>query len=75
MKSIDELREALARQILELALEDPNAQFKLDSYKATARPASDRGKVAESSPADGMAIFRDRVKKAELGGDGADEPA
>ena len=65
-ESIEELREILAKQILELAIEDENVQLKLDAYKAT----QERGtrKVAEKVAAtDGMAIFQARVAKATNG--------
>lgn len=61
--SIEELREQLARQILLLALDDDNAQFKLDSYKATQKPP-ERGKPDLAAPADAMSIFQARVRKA-----------
>ena len=68
MKSIDQLREELARQILDLALEDPNLQLKLDAYKATQKPP-ERGKQVETSVPDMMSIMRERVRQA----DGADQ--
>lgn len=72
MKSIEELREELARQILELALADSNAQFKLDSFKATAKPP-DRKPTAEIPANDAMSIFQARVRRAAEAKDGADE--
>lgn len=70
-KSIEELREALARQILELALDDPNAQFKLDSYKATARPPDRRPSEAVTN--DAMSVFQARVRKAAEARDGSEQ--
>lgn len=65
-QTIEELREELARQILMLALEDSNPQYKLDSYKATQKPP-ERGKHAEVAPNESMSIFQERVRKARDG--------
>jgi uncharacterized coiled-coil protein SlyX len=78
MKTIDELREELARQVLEIALETDNPQLKLDALARTA----ERGKTAAAKPAvnpppgsNGMAAFAARVKRAEeRGSQDAGEP-
>ena len=82
--TIDDLRDKLAKQILEIAIASDNPQYKVDAFKATER----YGKTAPAKPAaspsqpNGMAAFAARVKRAEQAGtngagepDDADEPA
>jgi hypothetical protein len=66
--SIEELREILAKQILELAIDDENPQFKLDAYRATAERGTKRGTEKLTAPTDGMTIFQERVKQATNNG-------
>lgn len=78
-KSIDDLRDELAKQILELAIKSDNPQYKVDAFKATER----YGKTVAAKPAvtpppgsNGMAAFAARVKRAEERGtqDAGDDP-
>ena len=78
---IDELRDRLAKQILQLAIESDNPQYKVDAFKATERygksVAATAAKTAEPAPG-GMALFAARVKRAEqqgMNGEDAGEPA
>lgn len=61
---IDKLREVLARQILKIAIADPNAQLKLDAFKATERYAT-KGPAKADSVATPMANFQARVRRSE----------
>jgi restriction endonuclease Mrr len=73
-ESIDDLREQLARQILEAALKSDNAQFKVDAFKALEKYGMKGGKPAENPAGAGaMASFHERVKRAEMGIDGDGE--
>jgi len=72
MKTIDQLREELALQIIELALASDNEQFKLDSYRATAERGKPKPTTPEQQPG-GMTIFRQRVKQAETKNGAVDE--
>lgn len=74
-RTIEELREELARQILETAIESDNPQFKVDAFKALEKWGMTRGKQATASePGGAMHAFQARVRRAEEGnGDG--EPA
>jgi DNA-binding SARP family transcriptional activator len=70
-ETIENLRERLARQILENALDSDNPQFKVDAFKALekwgmTRASSAPAKDADTSP---MAAFQGRVKRAEQGVD------
>lgn len=65
-KTLDQMRGELMRQILEIALETDNPQFKLDAFKCT----QERGKAptpAAEMTVDAMTTFRNRVLKAEAG--------
>lgn len=82
-ETIDELRDQLAKQILELAIKSDNPQYKVDAFKATERYGKTAAvaKPAVNPPhgSNGMAAFAARVKRAEqLGtqdaGDDPDEP-
>jgi hypothetical protein len=73
-KTIEEMRERLAHQILEIALESDNPQLKLDAFKATEKSV----KIAAAKPANdpsagGMAVFQRRMKAAAGQGDDDDE--
>ena len=71
-QSVEQLGETLKRQILELAIDSDNPQFKLDAYKATVERGK-AGKAAEPPPPiDGMSIFQRRVRHAENGPDGTE---
>jgi hypothetical protein len=76
-ETIDDLRDKLAKQILQLAIESDNPQYKVDAFKATER----YGKTAAAEKAvaptpGGMAVFAARVRRAEQGnGEDAGEPA
>ena len=75
---IDELRDKLAKQILQLAIESDNPQYKVDAFKATERYGkSQAAKTVETPAPGGMAVFAARVKRAEQQGNGEDagEPA
>lgn len=63
----DELFATLKRQILELAIDSDNPQFKLDAYKATLERGKPVRETVETPP-DAMAVFRARVSKAEANG-------
>ena len=71
--SIEQLREVLARQILELAIKADNEQYKLDAYKAT-EVRGRTGKAAADPVATPMANFHARVKAAEMNGDNGEPP-
>lgn len=72
-KTLAQLRDELARQILEIALQDENPQYKLDAFKATQERGRPQTQAAAEEPMDGMSIFAARVRKAsETGADGAD---
>lgn len=71
-KTIDQLREALARQILGIALLEDNAQYKLDAFRATERYGS--SKRAADPVATPMTDFANRVKRAEKA-NGSGKPA
>ena len=75
-QTIDELRDKLAKQILELAIESDNPQYKVDAFKATERYGkSVTAKAVETAaPGNGMAVFAARVKRAEQGNGDAGEP-
>jgi hypothetical protein len=71
-KSIEELREELARQILEIAINDENPQYKLDAYKAiNVKPA----KIEKATPVDAMTIFQQRVSAASGRENGSEQQA
>jgi len=75
---IDELRDKLAKQILQLAIESDNPQYKVDAFKATERYGkAQAAKTVETPTPGGMAVFAARVKRAEQQGNGEDagEPA
>jgi len=72
--SIEELREQLARQILEIALSEDNAQFKLDSYRATQERGRGRPPETPAQPV-GMEMFRERLRKAEVKANGTEPTA
>jgi hypothetical protein len=76
---IDDLRDRLAKQILKLAIESDNPQYKVDAFKATERYGkSAAAKTAVETPTpNAMAVFAARVKHAEQQGNGEDagEPA
>lgn len=66
--SIEEMKAALQRQILETALESDNPQFKLDVFKAVQERATRGVKQADvEAPPDAMQRFQARVRKAESG--------
>lgn len=73
-QTIEQLREILAKQILELAIDSDNPQYKVDAYKATA--TSGRVARAEAAPAaaGGMSMFQARIRAAEAGKNGAEQP-
>ena len=67
--TIEELRAELTRQVLEIALDSENPQYKLDALRATNPPG--RAKAAPEPPPgiDQMTAFQQRVKRAENGTD------
>jgi hypothetical protein len=73
--TVEDLRDKLVRQLLELAVKSDNPQFKVDVYKATenrgrlAKPADNPGKSSGA-----FAAFHDRVRRAEQGMNGDGEP-
>lgn len=67
--TIDQLREILARQILKMAIDDDNAQYKLDAFKAT-EPKGRGTPRTITTAASPMAMFHERVRRAEGNGDG-----
>lgn len=68
VETIDELRDKLAKQILELAIASDNPQYKVDAFKATERYGkSVTAKAVETPSPGGMAVFAARVKRAEQG--------
>lgn len=79
-ETIDELRDQLAKQILELAIKSDNPQYKVDAFKATERYGKTAAvaKPAVNPPpgSNGMAAFAARVKRAEERGtqDAGDDP-
>ena len=76
-KTIEQLREELARQILETAIDSDNPQFKVDAFKALEKWGISRGnKTTPTTPGPGSAMssFQARVKRAEEGnGDDAEQ--
>jgi hypothetical protein len=75
-KTIEQLREELARQILEAAIASDNPQYKVDAYKAVEKYGMKGGRSAEPATSGSpMAVFHDRVKRAEQGINGNGEPA
>jgi hypothetical protein len=75
-ETIDDLRDKLAKQILEIAIETDNPQLKVDIFKATERYGKTAAAKAVETPSPGgMAVFAARVKRAEQGnGEDAGEP-
>lgn len=77
-ETIDELRDQLAKQILELAIASDNPQYKVDAFKATERYGKTAAAKAVETPSPGgMAVFAARVKRAEqqgANGEDAGEP-
>jgi hypothetical protein len=75
-ETIDDLRDKLAKQILQLAIDSDNPQYKVDAFKATERYGkSVNAKAVETPAPGGMAVFAARVKRAEQGnGEDAGEP-
>lgn len=76
-KTIAQLRQELTRQILEIALDDDNPQYKLDALKATVERGKAQNESPTSEPMDAMSVFQSRVRKAAETGppDGADKQA
>lgn len=73
-RTIDELREILAKQVLLIAIDDENAQLKIDALKATEPKGRGARTPAAANAVSPMSLFHARVKQAEEGnGDG--EPA
>ena len=74
-RSIDELREELARQILETAIDSDNPQFKVDAFKALEKWGMTKGKITTApQPGSAMTAFQARVRRAEEGnGDDAEQ--
>lgn len=66
-ETIENLRERLARQILEGALKDGNLQMKVDAFKALERYGMSKKPTTEEAPTSPMAGFAARVKRAEEG--------
>lgn len=66
-ETIENLRERLARQILEGALNDKNLQMKVDAFKALEKWGISKKPTADEAPASPMAGFAARVKRAEEG--------
>lgn len=76
-KSIAQLRDELARQILEFALKDDNPQYKLDAFKATVERGKAQAQAPVDEPTDTMTTFMTRVRQAAVAGaepDGAEQP-
>lgn len=77
-QTIDDLRDQLAKQILQIAIESDNPQLKVDAFKATERYGkSQAAKAVETPSPGGMAVFAARVKRAEqqgANGEDAGEP-
>ena len=74
--TVDQLREVLAKQILELAIADSNPQLKIDVYKATTTRASKPPATVSVPAATSMMSFQRRVAAATEQGNtnGADKP-
>lgn len=73
-ETIEELREELAKQTLKLALDSDNPQYKVDVLRATATSAK-LSRPATSEPAvGGMSMFQARIRAAEVGKNGAEQP-
>lgn len=74
-QSIEQLRETLARQILEAAIASDNPQYKVDAFKALEKYGMGKTKVAETGASAGaMTVFQARVKRAEEGNGDAEPP-
>jgi hypothetical protein len=66
--SVDELGDVLKRQILELAIDSDNPQFKLDAFKATVERSTKAKQVEGQQPEiSAMTAFQNRVRDASDG--------
>jgi hypothetical protein len=74
-ETIENLRERLARQILDGALTSDNLQFKVDAFKALERYAMSKKPAADGAATSPMAVFGARVKRAEEGARPNGEPS
>ena len=71
-ETIEELRQELTRQVLEIALASDNPQYKLDTLRATNPPGRAKPPPEPASITDAMTMFRARVTKAEGSPNGTD---
>jgi hypothetical protein len=70
--SVEALGETLKRQILELAIDSDNPQFKLDAYKATVERGKPQKTVELATEEDAMTRFRASIRNAEAEPNGAE---